>query len=333
MRTADVKKMLRGVTAPRFVPGGVADPAGERVYLPGTRGGIDALDLATGALLWHSDSATLPLLGLNGRLLAAAGGTRVSFFLLGAGDGGVVPFPYESIETPPYADWRLTATRLDGDQLVLSWRLAATGPTLLEEGATRLDLVDGTVTPDTEPTAAVDPGPVAGLTLFRDARAQAVPWAWEGGLAALVSVTGDEIRHLDLYTWRPGKNADRRVFTLVSPLPGAGFLEHHPSPDGDRVYLLFCNDREKEGRPMGSVCQWLVFTVADGSQRMVFDTVPGLQPPLAVVGDRLFYVQFGSIPGKRQLPLRRLQAVDVASREPAWSHVLPQQPAERLVAA
>ena len=84
---------------------------------------------------------------------------------------------------------------------------------------------------------------------------------------------------------------------------------------------------------MGSICQWLVFTVADGSQRMVFDNVPGLQPPLAVVGDRLFYIQFGSIPGKRQLPLRRLQAIDIASREPAWSHVLPQQPAERLVAA
>ena len=46
-----------------LLPGpGVADPAGKVGFFPSTTGGIDALDLANGKLLWTSKDANRPLL-------------------------------------------------------------------------------------------------------------------------------------------------------------------------------------------------------------------------------------------------------------------------------
>jgi hypothetical protein len=53
-----------------FVPGVVVDPSGDRVFLMSPERSIDAVSLATGALLWNSDEAAKPL-GMHGDLLIA----------------------------------------------------------------------------------------------------------------------------------------------------------------------------------------------------------------------------------------------------------------------
>src|SRR5689334_20206779 len=65
---------------PRELPGGgVASPDGKVGYFPSAAGGIDALDLAKGAVLWSSKDASQPLLATESRLFArsSAGGLRV----------------------------------------------------------------------------------------------------------------------------------------------------------------------------------------------------------------------------------------------------------------
>src|SRR5205823_4768852 len=58
---------------PVLLPCGVADAAGRTGYLSNPGGGIDAVDLLTGDLLWKSDEAQRPLLVVGGRLYAQAG--------------------------------------------------------------------------------------------------------------------------------------------------------------------------------------------------------------------------------------------------------------------
>ena len=53
---------------PVILPGGgVADPAGRSGFFPNTTGGIDALDLASGKLLWQSKDGQGPLLATADR--------------------------------------------------------------------------------------------------------------------------------------------------------------------------------------------------------------------------------------------------------------------------
>jgi outer membrane protein assembly factor BamB len=55
---------------PAFLPGGIADSSGKTGYLSNPQGGIDAVDLASGKVLWHSDQASHPLLIYKDRLYA-----------------------------------------------------------------------------------------------------------------------------------------------------------------------------------------------------------------------------------------------------------------------
>jgi hypothetical protein len=55
---------------PVLIPGGVADDTGKVGYLANPKGGIDAVDLESGKLLWHSAVASFPLLVYKDRLLA-----------------------------------------------------------------------------------------------------------------------------------------------------------------------------------------------------------------------------------------------------------------------
>ncbi len=55
---------------PALIPGGVADDQGKVGYLANPKGGIDAVDLESGKLLWHSKLAAYPLLVHDKRLFA-----------------------------------------------------------------------------------------------------------------------------------------------------------------------------------------------------------------------------------------------------------------------
>jgi hypothetical protein len=62
-----------GGLAPIALPGGgVADPPGKFGYVPSKDGGIDAIDLASGKVLWTTRDANRPLLATADRLFAQA---------------------------------------------------------------------------------------------------------------------------------------------------------------------------------------------------------------------------------------------------------------------
>lgn len=55
---------------PAYFPGGLADAAGETGFIANPKGGLDAVNLATGEVLWHSDAASYPLVLHKDRLYA-----------------------------------------------------------------------------------------------------------------------------------------------------------------------------------------------------------------------------------------------------------------------
>jgi hypothetical protein len=313
------------------VPGGVADPAESRIFVPGEQGGIDALERATGRLLWHSDAARLPLLGLNGALLAAAYDGAVLPCLLDAQDGQRLDSAFAAIATPPGHEWWVTSTRLVDRELVVGWRTVqpqpARAPSIFHEGIVRIKLDDGTVSEDSADAPTTEPV-VGDGEILRDAKGQPSVWPVGDRICALAVPAANPTSSLDLLCWaKRGKPKSNR---LLRDLPKPGYLQHHPSPDADHVFLLLCNDRDEDGKPAGSICNWLIFSAPDGGKVLTLSNRPGLQPRLAIVGDLLFYIESGIIPAKRQLPLRMLQALSVPSGAPVWAHPLPQQPAERL---
>ena len=68
-----------GVTPVALPGGGVADPAGKVGFVPNPGGGIDALDLATGHLLWDTREAPRPLLATADRLFTQAPAGRAAY--------------------------------------------------------------------------------------------------------------------------------------------------------------------------------------------------------------------------------------------------------------
>src|SRR5262247_3554246 len=55
---------------PTYLPRGIADPSGTTGYIADARGGISAIDLLTGGVLWSTSEAARPLLLLDHRLAA-----------------------------------------------------------------------------------------------------------------------------------------------------------------------------------------------------------------------------------------------------------------------
>jgi hypothetical protein len=60
-------------TVPRFIPGGVADPAARIGFFRSPTGGIDAVDLWNGKLQWNFKEADVPLCAIYNRLFALGG--------------------------------------------------------------------------------------------------------------------------------------------------------------------------------------------------------------------------------------------------------------------
>jgi hypothetical protein len=118
---------------PIRLPGpGVADPAGKIGYFPSVSGGIDALDLATGKLLWTSKDAGRPLLATADRLFAhkdvAGKANQFRLVVLDATKGGKklvetepITLPYWVSVSVAYGRSYRSGARLEGDNLYIAW--------------------------------------------------------------------------------------------------------------------------------------------------------------------------------------------------------------------
>ncbi len=111
-------------------PGVVVDPTAGRLYMMNPQGGIDAVEIASGKLLWSTTAAAKPLITFDGKLLAQGEATRGSHDLpivaLDARDGsrhGTVGLPMPAGVMPTVGDSfgtasSLTATIVGGEAIV-----------------------------------------------------------------------------------------------------------------------------------------------------------------------------------------------------------------------
>jgi hypothetical protein len=156
------------IAARRLPGGGVADPAGLIGYWPNSAGGIDALDLGFGKVLWSNNDANIPFIATNNHLIARASvpdkPNQFRVVVLEAKDGKRV-MDSKPIELD---DWVrvgverghsfTAAARLESDRLYLAWEARAwydrgAAPSEEQEkearkhafGAVRIDLRSGKV--------------------------------------------------------------------------------------------------------------------------------------------------------------------------------------------
>ncbi len=121
-----------------MLPGVIVDPSAERLYLMNPQGGIDALELASGKLLWTAAGAGKPLAAFSDRLAAQAepsGGSRsLPIALLSTKDGGridsTVSVPMPSSVMPPSINDGLGISssvdaRVEHDGLLVWWKITS----------------------------------------------------------------------------------------------------------------------------------------------------------------------------------------------------------------
>jgi hypothetical protein len=178
-------------TAPKLLPGkGVAGPDGKVGYVPNPAGGIDALDLATGKVLWQSTDANRPLAATATRLYAQAPvkdrANLVRVIGIDAANGKrllesePVGFPDWVSVAAAYGRSFTSSARLEGNNLLYSWEARAfyaggARPSPEKErrerrdaaGTARVDLDSGKVVAlaDKEKEKPVSPGSVGEVKL------------------------------------------------------------------------------------------------------------------------------------------------------------------------
>jgi hypothetical protein len=119
---------------PHILPGkGIADPFDKTGFFPNTSGGIDALNLATGKVLWSSQKANLPLITTAKHLFALKGsGNQLRVIKLDTVKQGQLLFESLPIPLPNWASVETTygrsfrsSVRSDSNGLFLIWEASA----------------------------------------------------------------------------------------------------------------------------------------------------------------------------------------------------------------
>ncbi len=332
------------VAKPILLPGGIADPAGRIGYFSSAGGGIEAVNLQTGEVVWESIEAQLPLLFAGSRLVAQAGikRNRVRILVFEAQTGECV------LESDPVVlpAWVVTGAapgysfnarwRLERNQLVLAWEAEATLTTTTRppakqqpatkhaSGTARIDLDTGLVElgPPKRTTAEPPPQPL------KEVEKLAV--RWQGTIGPLTSAVVLEEsgggQSLVLRLWDPatGKAAEPKEL-----LRGQRLLVQ-PTLDGRYLALRDAGtapDDRGAGRPSRERV-WTLFPLGLGRPVRQVPYEAGAQA-LAVVGARVLYVVSGPIPGainRPVVPPRTLKAVNLETGKVVWERPVGGKP-------
>jgi hypothetical protein len=186
------------------LPAGITDPARRTGFFGNATGGIDAVDLTTGELLWRNDEAGRPLLIDGGRLYAQAGTRRNRLRVLAfdlARQGECV---FES-DPVVFPGWVVTGEapgrsfrarwRLEDNRLLLDWEAEAwsdgggRSPGLAfplrkhAAGLVRIDLDGGPpeMLPAVQPAAPANEPPRPPQAVAKHLEKKALRWTGQAG--------------------------------------------------------------------------------------------------------------------------------------------------------
>lgn len=312
--------------SPSQFPGGVLDPTGRAVYVSSTSGGIEALDLITGDVLWQSVEAQLPLLVQGDRLYAQAGvkRNRLRVLAFDLNQKGEAVFESDPLVLPnwvvtanaPGRTWR-TTWRMERSALHLHWQAEALLPGARPlpqrqdrqqaQGGARFDLTNGQV----QQSSAASLPAATPFTFPRQLERRAVRWY---GLvnnqprAVLLEAGKTKAEAtLQLLGWDPAKGTIQGPVALLSghrPIVLASTDHQHlfvretaPPEDAERV------------APLWNICEAL-----SGKALARAPFFPGTEAGVVRYPWAYFLVNGAQI--------RELRAVDLRSGKAAWRRTL-----------
>lgn len=321
------------------LPGGLADLTGKTGYLASAAGGIEAVDLLTGQVLWSSLEAQVPLLVAEDRLFAQAGTrrNRLRVLVYDLARKGEVLLESDPIVLP---EWVVTGEapgqsfhaewKLERDGLLLTWHAEVwyhgkEKPTperesqarKQAEGRARIDLSTGKVHPLPMEPAAVTLAPQVPI---KDLEKKAIRWQGvvNGQYKAVILQTDSEQQRLLLFSWdrngesngSPRELIRARQVTLQPTLDQRMISVREVSPSPDPKPPSAERDR----------FAWSLINLETGEvvARVAFE--PSTLA-MTVIGPRLFLMQAGPITGSLSQTFqtsRILKVIDLASGKLLW---------------
>ena len=257
--------------------GVIADPTAERLYLMSPKGGIDAVGLASGNLLWTSRAADKPLAVFDDRLAAQAeaapGSNSLPIILIDAKSGRAVSniaIPMPAGVTPPSIDNRMGTSssveaRVEHDGLLVRWSVSSRGVSPIqrpvnvrnESGAALINLQTLTTVPLTS-------GDLAEATLRSKISSDTSRLSGTEGLYFQPRPAGEFLVSVKLGPASAGQNAVMKRWNADSGEQlrdvdlGAGFVDYAVSADNS----LFLAIR----RTTGAGYLWSIYTIATGQR-------------------------------------------------------------------
>lgn len=326
------------------LPIGVADAAGKIGYIPAASGGVEAIDLDTGKVLWANKDAGKPV-AVGGKQLATQTGVAdkansLRIVVLDITDKGkqlsmsdTVMFPDWVSVAPTYGRTFSAEGNIEDGTLLLKWKAnafyaggAPPPPEVVEAakkeatGVARVDLANGKVT-----MLPADKAPVGPKVKLPDSLAKTMSqqyWTgsdWKtdlfivGKTVSAISVKeaggiGEmALKRWDLETGNP--------LETVELLRGKALW---PQRSVDGGYLFVHQGVVKEQLPPGDYAWW-VFSLESGKQvgKFPFESVLN---NVVVIGSRAYYLVGG--PAKFQpvpaVQPRFLRAIDLMSGKTLW---------------
>lgn len=287
---------------PALHDGVMVDTAAGAAYVMSPKGGIEALELATGNVLWKSRDAGKPLLVQNGTLVAQAapdGPGKLVLVALDTRQGTA----RERVDVPIPANLR--ANLVDGpSQSFRTQAFAAEGNAVVTWTAEDGRTLQGTLPPTEEPTSndSAAPGNVTGA-------AKAMPQPLRGA-ARLDLGTGRAV------AMKYEETLQAQAVSVRTPFNRAADLRQLSSLDGQHI---LSSERTKNGS-LAARYRWTVTDKAGATVGTV--DAPVSMAPFVVSGTRLFYVAqpIARKEGNRMIqePLR-LRSLDLQTGAELWN--------------
>jgi hypothetical protein len=321
-------------------PGGLASADGKRAFVTNVEGGIDALDLETGKVLWSSKDAGRPLALGEKLLLAQATVKPNTVRVVGLDDSGKKVFESEPIAFPDWVSVGVTygrsfasMARVQNGSLWLRWQARAwyaggARPTpetekaarKNDEGAVRVNLKSARVEMLTADRMPAEPGPKvsdevarAATRTYPDGFGPQKEVRTVGKLAVAIDQDGNKL------TLRRWELASGKALDPLPLLEAPAFSWQMTSE-----HLLAHKALARTSLPEGDYAWW-VFDLATGKEVAKLPYQPGTESA-TVLGPRAYYVVIGARGPRDRSQPRTLHALDLKSGKVIWEHKVEPRP-------
>jgi hypothetical protein len=326
------------------LPGGVADADGKVGYVVNEKGGINALDLESGKILWTYEGPAKPLIAFEKKLAVQVPikdkGNQVRIDILDTGDKGKTLREGKTISFPDWVVTGLTHGRsfsssafVDGDNLYLRWEAhafyaggAAPTPEILQaakkdaRGVASVSLDSGRVEmldkdkqpPSDEPKLSDELAKITSQQYFTGSDWLKKPAIVGNTLAALSQESLPENKaKLTLKTWDISTGKAKATVELLTG------KELWPLIPAGSKHVFVHQALPKENLPEGDYAWW-IFSLETGKLEAKIPFEGAMD--LGVVGPRLFYTVSPppkGPPGFGERP-RSLKCIDLKTGKALW---------------